>query len=1134
MPPADEDQNIPVAAGSGQPEASSESEEKRDPNAERAARLIGSIVNEMRARAANGEITNEDLRNAYTKNNEIEEWFRPTSGKKRLQPNVNELSFNPSEIKTYGHLFGAGDWGHQYISLDGKRAKSLPQVRHVRTLGASLKLLGICDKTEAPLLKAKEPATWLPFLESALKAINPEFDVTYGGTFAAASPPSHGANDQKDNAQPISLKTEGEQPREVPAFELAQPAPKFLVQHLRAIAAVAVVAVLVLSAAIIKRFPAPPPRNTPIEAAPETASQGTDLAAPVPAGTAPFLSILDLKAMLGAAAGTDQSNASALPISKLDPRMAEAERLSAAGDQAAADRLTKEIGDDWARAVVVGNKIGAETHRQRGAHAYGNRNYDGSIDEYSQAINADATADDYQHRGLAYQESHRLAEALGDYSEAIRRAPDTFASAYNNRGNVYQDQNPANLDGAISDYTQAIKIDNQMAFAFNNRGNAYQRKGLYDLAMKDYQEAIRLDPGYAYPHNGLGNVYDQLNQTDKAIASYSAAIKINSNYTRALINRGYAQFAANKFEQAIADFDRAIDLIKKSPGFDKNLAARTYAGRGLALNITLKPDKAIPDFGKAIELDAGLAMAYAGRGSAYGALQKDDLAFKDFAESIERDPAAVPAYMMRSSLYSARGKLDQAIADYDKMISLAPDQAWGYFGRAMARARLNDRSGFLDDLQKAAERAGNDPVISSWAETYKLFFDGDYVHALNAMEPMFSEAQKNNLLIFPSALILRAQIYAAKGDLDPAIADYDHALEVDPHNYGLYLSRGKIFEQKGDARKAIADYGQVLENDPANVPALLARGKALYESHSDTAAEADLNAIIKGTPSGRDRAEAHLYLGHIYIANDPDRAIKEYQETIDARVGELSVAALFSRGRAFDAKKDFDHAIQDYSEVLKVSPRSTDVYGIRARAYRALGQFPQSISDFTVQTINAKRSPRPWDNRGDTYYAAGKFPKAVEDYSLAVQADDKFVDGHFDLGKAYYALGQYDLAAQSHARAAALDPGSVRIALRLYIARVRAGDETAKGKLEESAKHLDQSEPLYPVASLFLGRTPVDGLSAPRDEDDRCETQLYTGEWYLLQGSKTSAAQSLGAALVTCSKADMPYYDAKIALDQMH
>src|SRR3989337_2432536 len=53
------------------------------------------------------------------------------------------------------------------------------------------------------------------------------------------------------------------------------------------------------------------------------------------------------------------------------------------------------------------------------------------------------------------------------------------------------------LDQAIRDYSEAIRLDQDSPGPFYNRGLAYAAKGDHTRAIGDYSEAIRLYPDYA-------------------------------------------------------------------------------------------------------------------------------------------------------------------------------------------------------------------------------------------------------------------------------------------------------------------------------------------------------------------------------------------------------------------------------------------------------------------------------------------------------------------------------------------------------------------------------------------------------------------------------------------------------------
>lgn len=133
------------------------------------------------------------------------------------------------------------------------------------------------------------------------------------------------------------------------------------------------------------------------------------------------------------------------------------------------------------------------------------------------------------------------------------------------------------------------------AIAYNSRGIAYYGNKDLDLAIADYSEAIRLDPNYAVAYNNRGVAYRDKGDLNGAIADYSGAIVLDPNYAFAYGNRGIAYFDENDFDRAIADFNKVIMLDPKS--------AAAYRNRGIVYFYYGNPAKALADVSQASELE---------------------------------------------------------------------------------------------------------------------------------------------------------------------------------------------------------------------------------------------------------------------------------------------------------------------------------------------------------------------------------------------------------------------------------------------------------------------------------------------------------------------------------------------------
>ncbi len=204
--------------------------------------------------------------------------------------------------------------------------------------------------------------------------------------------------------------------------------------------------------------------------------------------------------------------------------------------------------------------LGAYSNRSIAKYNLGD--YEGAIDDFTQAINIDPkNANAYNNRGYIKYQIERYKDATDDFNEAIKIDPST-ALFYNNRGNLKCTLKKYQL--AVNDYNEAIKIESNNALFYNGRGHAKRGLKDYKEAINDFTKAINIDPNDVNSYNELGNTKLKLKDYKEAINDFTKAIEIDPKNANLYYNRGMTEYESKDYKEAINDFTKAIEIDPKN------------------------------------------------------------------------------------------------------------------------------------------------------------------------------------------------------------------------------------------------------------------------------------------------------------------------------------------------------------------------------------------------------------------------------------------------------------------------------------------------------------------------------------------------------------------------------------------
>ena len=413
---------------------------------------------------------------------------------------------------------------------------------------------------------------------------------------------------------------------------------------------------------------------------------------------------------------------------------------------------------------------------------------------------------------------------LKDYDKAMDNLNRKDVESYIKRGNAKLES--GNHEGAIQDYTQAIKLNPKDAAGYINRGLAKAKKPSRDYigAIEDYKKAINLNPDdtkLKYAYYELGNAKKSLGQNadakrdyakayyyegkansnnhqyQAAVKSFDKSIDLNPDYAEAYYARGNAQTPGGNYQAAIIDYTKVIDL---NPDY-----AEAYYARGNA-KIKLGIDyfqEAVQEYTEAINLKSKFAEAYYNRGVIWHRLGESQKAIDDFSEAIRLKEPAIYAkgHKARWKIKKALGEDESAKEDYAIAHSYWGDEA---YKRKQYQEAIENFDKILELDQVAPEFAPfYDARGNAKAEIGKSKANlGDLEGALKLYQEAIEDRDKAIKLHPETALYYRNRgwtrfMHAAirdHNDHNGMIEDYESAIE----DFGKTIERKSDFMQKSD------------------------------------------------------------------------------------------------------------------------------------------------------------------------------------------------------------------------------------------------------------------------------------------------------------------------------------------------
>ena len=99
--------------------------------------------------------------------------------------------------------------------------------------------------------------------------------------------------------------------------------------------------------------------------------------------------------------------------------------------------------------------------------------------------------------------------------------------------------------------------------------------------------------------------------------------------------------------------------------------------------------------------------------------------------------------------------------------------------------------------------------------------------------------------------------------------------------------------------------------------------------------------------------------------------------------------AYIRRGNAYNHKGDYDRAIADLEQAVRLDPKDPKAYVIRGFAYVEKGDYDRAIADLEQAVRLDPKDPKAYVIRGFAYVEKGDYDRAIADLEQAIRLDPK-------------------------------------------------------------------------------------------------------------------------------------------------
>ena len=484
-------------------------------------------------------------------------------------------------------------------------------------------------------------------------------------------------------------------------------------------------------------------------------------------------------------------------------------------------------------------------------------------------------------------------------------------------------------------YLAVLKHDPKNRYAFESLGYLMRDSGKIPQAEQYFHQMAKLYPDDYVPYLALGDMYTSLDRLDEAQLAYEQGYKLAPQNAAIIAGGSNAAIQNHKFQLATVWVHRTTPAMMDDPRIQREWE-RVVFFEGKYRESAQFGYKVLAQ--RPSDLDGAVYLAYSlynlGRyddtlalTSRYqvllpkepnfplleGHVHKQqgllDKAVDDYGRALQRDPKMAEAYVNRGYVLNDLQDAEAAIADFNQALKLQPNNGSAHLGAAFSNLELHRSRAALDQVSQAEKLLGTSaPIHEAKATAYRQ------LRQLQKAETEYRAA----IALAPGDVALHialADTLYYEHKYRPAIDQLTIAIREQPDDPFLYAQRAHAEAELKMRSETLQDVKLAEQQGPDQGAVLLATGDALLLLGERDAAQQRFARALDAPDA--NRVETRLAFARLF-ANQHKYDDARQQVSLgftEARVGEAAPATaddLVAAGNIFLSMNDFDLAQKLY------------------------------------------------------------------------------------------------------------------------------------------------------------------------------------------------------------------------------